>query len=207
MPEPKTNRRPSADVTRSAILKAARKHFVKKGFAATSISTIAKTAKVNQSLIYHHFTNKENLWISVKLTAKETMDGYKKVGLQDCLNQDTAREFIAQLIQFRFDIFDQNPDIRRMIDWQFMETTPEKLVGLAHIKDIKNRIEQFQEMGEITDKYPSDLLISLILNAPLSFWRSHQDFEKSAKKEQLKAFKAQFCQLCIEALCQGLLHK
>ena len=60
-----TPNRPSADNTRKVILNAARDLFVKKGFAGTSISEIAKQAKVNQSLIYHHYANKESLWTAV----------------------------------------------------------------------------------------------------------------------------------------------
>jgi len=57
---PQANRthkqRPSADRTREMILTAERTLFVQYGFAATSISQIAKAAHVaNQSLIYHHY--------------------------------------------------------------------------------------------------------------------------------------------------------
>jgi AcrR family transcriptional regulator len=55
-----------ADTTRKKILDAARKLFVKNGFAGTSISDIAGLAKINQSLIYHHFRDKQELWKGLK---------------------------------------------------------------------------------------------------------------------------------------------
>ena len=48
------------------ILKTARKLFIKKGFADTSISKIAKGCNINKSLIYHHFESKEGLWKAIK---------------------------------------------------------------------------------------------------------------------------------------------
>src|SRR5690242_1636043 len=41
--------------TKTVILNAALTVFIQKGFAGASISDIAKLAKINQSLIYHHF--------------------------------------------------------------------------------------------------------------------------------------------------------
>mgnify|MGYP002789645991 CR=1 FL=1 len=65
--------RPSADPTRAAIINAARHCFAQKGFAGSSISYIAKQAEINQSLIYHHFGNKRDLWIAVKV---QILDDY-----------------------------------------------------------------------------------------------------------------------------------
>ena len=52
--------------TKDAILNAAEKIFIQKGFAATSMSQIAQEAKVTKSLIHHHFGSKERLWDKIK---------------------------------------------------------------------------------------------------------------------------------------------
>ena len=58
--------RPSANKTRQKILQAAKSLFLEKGFNGTSIKMIAIKAHVNQNLIFHHFVNKETLWVKVK---------------------------------------------------------------------------------------------------------------------------------------------
>ena len=48
------------------IVTAASELFVKQGYAATSISQIAKRANVTHSLIFHHYSNKQELWLASK---------------------------------------------------------------------------------------------------------------------------------------------
>ena len=61
-----------ATKTRKKILKTAASLFVKNGFDGVSMSQIAKKASINQSLIYHYFKSKEDLWKSVKNYFVET---------------------------------------------------------------------------------------------------------------------------------------
>ena len=58
--------RQTGDNTREKIIQNAKKLFAKYGFSETSMAKIATTAKINQSLIFHHFKNKSNLWKIVK---------------------------------------------------------------------------------------------------------------------------------------------
>src|ERR1700722_3798495 len=55
-----------AESTPEKILVAARTLFIEHGFAGTSMGLIASKAKVNHSLLFHHFGNKKNLWLAVK---------------------------------------------------------------------------------------------------------------------------------------------
>jgi len=68
------------------ILKVARKLFIRKGFAATSISEIAKECNINKSLIYHHFENKESLWKAIKGEMISTYIGTIKKQVQRFVN-------------------------------------------------------------------------------------------------------------------------
>ncbi len=47
------------------IIVSAAKNFAKKGYAKTSIDSIVKSSKVSKGGIYHHFRNKEELFIAV----------------------------------------------------------------------------------------------------------------------------------------------
>jgi AcrR family transcriptional regulator len=62
----KPKAQPRADKTRRLILKAAIVLFSRHGYAGTKILAIAKKARVNHSLIFHHFENKKSLWVAAK---------------------------------------------------------------------------------------------------------------------------------------------
>ncbi len=64
------------NTTKDTILKSALKVFVEKSFAGSSINRIAKTAGINQSLIYHHFDSKEDLWICTSLNQTDDPSSY-----------------------------------------------------------------------------------------------------------------------------------
>ena len=51
--------------TRAAIVKAAKRTFGERGFAATTMDDIAASARVAKGALYHHFTTKEALFEAV----------------------------------------------------------------------------------------------------------------------------------------------
>jgi len=64
---PATERSPQSG--EQAILKAAEILFAEKGFDAVSMSAIAELAKTSKPNIYHHFKNKNDLYLAVMKTA------------------------------------------------------------------------------------------------------------------------------------------
>jgi TetR/AcrR family transcriptional regulator, fatty acid metabolism regulator protein len=58
---------------KKAIIAAATRHFSGHGFSDTSMSTLAKAAGVASSTIFHHFENKEALFLTVLQSAKEAI--------------------------------------------------------------------------------------------------------------------------------------
>jgi len=68
MQEIKPTRRSNLDrtkETKSALLKAARQLFVEKGYAETSTPEIVKLAEITRGALYHHYTDKEDLFRAV----------------------------------------------------------------------------------------------------------------------------------------------
>ena len=51
--------------TQAAILKAAKRLFGERGFAATTIDDVAASARVAKGAVYHHFATKEALFAAV----------------------------------------------------------------------------------------------------------------------------------------------
>ena len=156
-------KRPSADRTREIIIAAARKLFVQHGFAATSISQIAKTANItNQSLIYHHFSNKVELWKQIK---QSLVSQYLPV-IQERLSQiETPGDFIEAFINTTAQVFEESPDLKRMADWQRLEPESLKISGLSMIStgEVVAMLASFQQAGTMrADLSAADIIQFLI---------------------------------------------
>jgi len=51
--------------TRGAIVDAAQKHFIERGYDATSVSEVLESAGVSRGAMYHHFAAKEDVFAAV----------------------------------------------------------------------------------------------------------------------------------------------
>jgi TetR/AcrR family transcriptional regulator len=106
------------DRTRLSILKAAEELFVRFGFAATSMATVAKQAGVTKSLIHHHFGSKRELWDAVKL---EVMHEYGRK--QEQLFSERAPDLVlledSFVVYFRF--LQSHPNVVRLWTWMAIE--------------------------------------------------------------------------------------
>lgn len=114
-------KRPSADETRNKILKAALALFIQHGFAGTSMGAIAEEAEINQSLISHHFGDKQQLWQQVKAMVITNTE-VKPINL----HPETLQAFLKEAIQQRLTIYAKNPNLIRLISWQRLEANDNK---------------------------------------------------------------------------------
>jgi AcrR family transcriptional regulator len=150
--------------TKEKILKAARKIFVEQGFAGASISMIAGLAEINHSLIFHHFENKEKLWLAVK------QDIVQEANQQTVILPSTHlpfEKFLAELMNNSIHFYRKNPDIMRMINWQRLESNTKKEIGLTISKDMQNWLDAFkhyQHNNEINKKLKIEFIVTLVLS-------------------------------------------
>lgn len=61
VPKPKRN----ADLTRERILRAATAEFSAKGYSGARVDVICRSAKANPRMLYHHFGDKDGLYVAV----------------------------------------------------------------------------------------------------------------------------------------------
>ncbi|WP_110239220.1 TetR/AcrR family transcriptional regulator [Nocardioides gilvus] len=65
-PATATNRRQEfSTATKRDLVETARRHFTDHGYTATSLDTIVAGARVTKGALYHHFTNKQDLFLAV----------------------------------------------------------------------------------------------------------------------------------------------
>ena len=62
-----SSKMPSAD-RRTAIINAARRIFVEKGFERTTTRSLAEAAGVSEALLFRHFPNKEALYVAIQMS-------------------------------------------------------------------------------------------------------------------------------------------
>lgn len=148
--------------TPTKILKSAQKLFVKHGFAATSISSIASLAKVNHSLIFHHFGNKQNLWIAVKQRIVEYANTRSTLvpSLELPLN-----DFIRAIFDEQINFYYNNPEVTQLINWQRTESENQPSIGLGSTKESAKWLgafKHYQQKGEINRKLKPEFIVTLI---------------------------------------------
>jgi AcrR family transcriptional regulator len=61
----KSSRTLQSEQTRTRIIAAAARLFVRKGFSATSIADLSRAVKVTKGALYHHFASKEAIFFAV----------------------------------------------------------------------------------------------------------------------------------------------
>jgi AcrR family transcriptional regulator len=122
-------KRPSADATRDKILQTALQLFMQHGFAGTSMGKLAEKAKINQTLIFHHFGNKKQLWQQVKAA----IAGSAKANPINP-HPKNLQQFLCEAIEQRVSIYTRCPNLRKLISWQKLESTHNKqsLIGIPN---------------------------------------------------------------------------
>ncbi|RTL02613.1 MAG: TetR/AcrR family transcriptional regulator [Proteobacteria bacterium] len=182
-------RRPSADSTRAKILAAARLNFLQYGFTGSSIKLIAKTAQVNHNLIFHHFINKETLWLKVK---EEILSEYKNTPQY---NLTSAMLFFESILDYRFELYEQFPDLVRLIQWQQLTEDEAILIGNdpSSPNNWLSHIEYFQAKGCIKSDIDSKQIMLFIIFSTYAPFLQHVIPFTTEQKDDYKNMILQIC--------------
>ncbi|MGU3495074.1 TetR/AcrR family transcriptional regulator [Xanthobacteraceae bacterium A53D] len=98
--------------TKERILEAAHAAFVAGGFDGANIEAIANAAGVNKTLVYRHFTSKDDLFTVVLENAYLKMRGEEKLLALEALEPTDA---IVKLIRFSWTYYLENPDLLALV--------------------------------------------------------------------------------------------
>ncbi|RVT89171.1 TetR/AcrR family transcriptional regulator [Sphingomonas crocodyli] len=105
-------RKRDADRTRAAILRAATREFGTHGFSGGRTERIAAAARCNIRLLYHHFGNKQALYLAVIESAYADLRAQEAelaFDLSDPLGS------VEALLRFTFGYFEKNPLLEGLI--------------------------------------------------------------------------------------------
>lgn len=152
----------AAEKTLKAIIEASEKLFVEKGFAGTSIGSIAKEAGINQSLIYHYFKDKKELWREVKsgIISKTLGDEH----LKKAPSVQSLDELLDHLVTLRLHLYSQSKNLIRMLLWQALEDQTEVIGGTSEewLESWMKQISLLQKQKKMNRKWtPYEVMISL----------------------------------------------
>jgi TetR/AcrR family transcriptional regulator len=175
--------------TAEKILQAAQEVFIAKGFDGSSINDISDKAKINKSLIYHHFPNKIELWKTVKQNLLEKYVG--KGTAQTDFRMDSFKDFLKHFVTLRFEFYEGNPDIVRLIAWQRLEKEEENIQGIQDNKfnSTVSQIKDFQQRGEVRPELHPEMVDYLIMTtASMAFMQQPIIFEGKNFKENKQKF-------------------
>ena len=156
----------AVDKTRTKILQAAAKLFAEKGFSGASLSAIAKTAKITQSLIHHHFINKEKLWKEVKSSFCAQLNEKLQPSVEPV--PKNLKTFLTSVVTSHHELFTQYPQALRMRYWQRLEnhSNQKKLHIDPHyneyLQTMENDIHTLQQKGEIASGLDAKFIILMI---------------------------------------------
>jgi TetR/AcrR family transcriptional regulator len=106
------------DGTRTAILDAAERVFLRHGFGSASLSEIADEASVTKSLIHHHFGSKKGLWDAVK---ERRFIPYAERQLELMRSAPASAELVRTSFEVYFSYLRDNPQLVRILAWIFLE--------------------------------------------------------------------------------------
>lgn len=156
--------RASADKTRAAILKAATLLFAERGFSGVSTNDIAHASKISQSLLYHHFKNKEGLWDAVREDISARFYHQHVVTYDPKLDLKT---FLTSIVTTRFNFLKNNPNVYKIIYWQRFITKTQKLQSTQNKYTNKwyELLKNMQQQEKISDNYSVEMIALLIRNS------------------------------------------
>ena len=145
-----------AEATRTRLVEAAIKEFAEFGIAGGRVDRIAAQANANKAQIYHYFGSKDQMFdaafaeIVGRVVADTPFDVHDLPG------------YAARLAA----LYEQHPEILRMSTWQRLERPAEVTNPLAE-GSIRNKIKiirHAQQDGALSDHYPPEVLLALVLN-------------------------------------------
>jgi AcrR family transcriptional regulator len=164
--EPSNSRREEyAEVTRQAVVAAARELFAQNGYSSTTVQQIARRARVSPATVYAQCGGKQGLLET--LMDQWTAGALVGEIIDDCAAADTGKQKLEVLADGYMKIYKTSGDIIRIVGdaaasaptaASFMETANER-----HLQALLEIIEQLRATGELADGLSDQDVANIVL--------------------------------------------
>lgn len=138
--------------THAAILAAAREQFLSRGYQATSTREIARQVGITQPALYHHFSDKEAIFLAVvEEVGHETQTGIMQVTAQAQAGEFTDPvEALAAVTEVLLTVHPR--DVFTVLHGSFRYLAPSNKgqLGQLLMKDYLGPLAAFFELGLVT---------------------------------------------------------
>jgi AcrR family transcriptional regulator len=142
--------------TQERLLNAAAELFSKKGYAGVSMRDIARAVGITQAAIYHHFPNKDALYIA---TVTHLFEQYT-LGISEKMSAiDDPAQRLELVIGAMLEAAEEDPRFRRIYMRELLEGDEQKLAAIAENAFIAFYEPLYALMGELAPDSDSQLLI------------------------------------------------
>lgn len=114
--------------TKEKILSKAIVLFAEKGYSGLSMRMLATSLEMSVAAIYHHFPDKNTLYLE---SVKYAFSGKELVFSQVWQSTAPPLEKLAKFVRSLIDVMAQDPDFHRLIQREIMEANPDRMQLLA----------------------------------------------------------------------------
>lgn len=178
---PRTFNEKEKGIIREKLLQKGRELFSEYGLKKTNISELTSAAGIAQGTFYNFFDSKEELYFEIM----ELEESKSAEFLENQLNSSkSAKESINKLIKGTFQLFEENPFLRRIFDSQDYELMvrklPEEKLENHQREDtalVLKNIIKMQNKDELIDTPPE--VISGLLRAIVMLYYHEEEIGKS----------------------------
>jgi AcrR family transcriptional regulator len=163
-----------AEATRKRLLEAAAAEFAELGIAGARVDRIATAARTNKAQIYHYFGSKDGLFEAVLATL-----------LQEILESDPFDPGdLAETAGRIFDDFEDRPDLARLATWYRLERSTDDAPNTAIVEANARKVAAIraaQRDGRVTDAFPADVLLALLISVATTWASLPPEYTPSAR--------------------------
>jgi TetR/AcrR family transcriptional regulator len=204
-----SDKKPGYSGGEQAILEAAETLFAQKGFDAVSMSAIAKLANTSKPNIYHHFKNKNDLYLAVMKTAVR-----RSSALLDTLEQAPGT-FKQHLAEFASGQLENLLTHKRSTQLMLRETLSEgsqygqEITQMA-MGEVFSRlvamVQQGQQENEFRQNIDPMLAAFMIISANMFFFQASPTMQNIPEVEFIDDTSA-YSENVMDILLNGMLQK
>ncbi|AYM02727.1 TetR/AcrR family transcriptional regulator [Levilactobacillus yiduensis] len=138
--------------THAAILQAAREQFLAQGYQATSTREIAKEVGITQPALYHHFSDKEVIFLEViKSVGQEVQEGILAVNDRlAATDQPDPVEALAAVTEVLTGVHPRDVFTVIHSSFRFLKPGNKRQLGMVFMQDYLGPLQKFFELDVVT---------------------------------------------------------